>query len=76
MEENIKLIPRNGITIFQDEYSLTFLSPLSDYIDHLFVIYEDAYGDAVSGIMNKEMMMNFYDLDEKIIDKIFKKLGK
>jgi len=74
MEKNVKLIPRNGITIFQDENSLTFLPPLSDYKNYLFVIYEDAYGDAVSGMMNKEMIMNFYDLNEKLINKIFKKL--
>lgn len=74
MEEDIKLIPRNAITIFRDEHSLTFLPPLSDYDGYLFVIYEDPYGDDVTGMMNKEMIMNFYDLNEDIIDNIFKKL--
>lgn len=73
--EDIKLIPRNGITIFRDEHSLTFLPPLSDYNGYLFVIYEDPYGDAVTGMMNKKMMMDFYNLEEKIIDNIFNKLN-
>jgi hypothetical protein len=76
MEENINLIPRSGVTIFRDEHSLTFLSPLSDYENHLFVTYEDAYGDAISGMLSKEAIMDFYDLEEKIMDKIFKKLKK
>ena len=73
--EDVKFIPRNGITIFRDEHSLTFLPPLSDYQGYLFVIYEDAYGDAVSGMLNKEMINNFYDLDLKIINNIFNKLN-
>jgi len=71
MEENITLIPRNAITIFRDEHSLTFLPPLSDYRGYLYVIYEDPYGDTISGMMNKEMIMNFHNLDKTIIDNIF-----
>ena len=73
--EDVKFIPRNGITIFRDEHSLTFLPPLSDYKNHLFVIYEDAYGDAVSGMLSKTMINDFYQLEEKIIDDIFNKLN-
>lgn len=75
MSEDIKLIPRNGITIFRDEHSLTFLPPLSDYDGYLFVIYEDPYGDSVSGMMNKEMIMNFHQLDSETIDNIYFKFG-
>ena len=74
---DVKLNHRDAIAIFQNDNSLTFLTPLSGgYPDHLFVIYEDAFGDAVSGFMHKQTIQETYFLDEKTIIEIFNKLGR
>jgi len=71
----MKYTDRTIITIFQEDISYTFLKPFSgEYNDHLIVICEDAYGDFISGIMNKELVHEKYNIDEKIIKDIFNKL--
>lgn len=75
--EEIKLNNRKAVYLYQDDSSLTFIKPLSAYYnDHLIVIYEDAYGDAVSGVMHKKTINENYQLSIEVIDEIFEKLNK
>lgn len=75
--DEIKLNDRNALLLFQDDYSLTFIKPLSGYYnDQIIVIYEDAYGDAVSGLMNIKTIKDNYRLSSEAISEILKKLNK
>ena len=67
---------RTAITVFEDDTALTLVKPYSDeYKNMLFVIYEDAYGEA-TGILTK-----IDDLREKLglpteeFDAIIQQLG-
>ena len=73
---DINLNKRKATTLVQDDYALTFLRPFSDEHsdDHLFVMYEDAYGDTVSGMMHKKTIQDKYSLADETIIEIFKEL--
>ena len=44
-------IIRKAITISEDDWAITLLKPFSgQYQNHLFIINEDAYGDAIMTI--------------------------
>lgn len=76
MCDNIKLNNRKAITLIQEDSALTFLKPYSEeLIDHLFVVYEDAYGDTVSGLLHKNTIHEKYSLKNDMILKIFKNLN-
>jgi hypothetical protein len=72
--ENVVLNGRKAVTVLGEEAAaLTFIKPFSGgYENHLFVIHEDAYGDSVSGLMHKNNIIETYQINEKIIEKIFK----
>ena len=73
--ENEKLIIRNAITIYDDDNAISFLKPLSSSYDkYLFVIYEDAYGDAINTLMHVESIKKEYHLTDGTINNIIKKL--
>lgn len=48
---------RKAVTIYKDEIAYTFLRPLSgEHQKTLFVIFEDAFGEAVTQIMTKDQI--------------------
>ena len=58
---------RKAITIFDDDTAMTLVKPFSgEYRGQLFVIHEDAYGEAV-GIMTPidDIRKNFSGSDEE-----------
>lgn len=75
--DNVKFNDRNAVLIFQDDFSLTFIKPLSPhYDDQLIVIHEDAYGDAVSGLIHVKTIKDNYRLSSETISEILKKLNQ
>lgn len=74
--ESVVLNDRKAVTVMgEEDAALTFIKPFSGgYENHLFVIYEDAYGDTVSGLIHKNNIIETYQINEKIIEKIFKYL--
>ena len=65
-------VNRNAITIFDDETSMTLVKPYSlEYENMLFVIYEDAYGEAEGYLtpiteLRSKVSMNDYEFDKII----------
>ena len=75
MENNINLTKRKSISYVREDHALTFFKPFSsEHENHLFVIYEDAYGDTSNGLMHRKTIQENYSMDEEILIEIFKKL--
>jgi len=58
---------RKAITIFDEDTAMTLVKPFSaEYRNQLFVIHEDAYGEAI-GILTpvEELRRNFGGSDEE-----------
>ena len=52
--------------------TLTFLKPQSgEHENHLIVVYEDAYGDFSTGMMQKTTIQERYSLPEETLENIF-----
>ena len=55
--------------------TLTFLKPHSgEHENHLIVVYEDAYGDFSTGMMQKSTIQERYKLPEETLNDIFNTL--
>ena len=75
MDDKINLNDRKSIAYIREDHALTFFKPFSgEHENHLFVMYEDAYGDTASGMMHKKTIQENYSIDEEIITEIFKRL--
>lgn len=75
MNDDVKLSNRKSIAYIREDHALTFFKPFSaEHENHLFVIYEDAYGDTSNGLMHRKTIQENYSMDEEILTEIFKKL--
>jgi len=65
---------RPAITIFDEDTAITILKPYSgEYIDQLFILHEDAYGEAI-GMMTpiKDLRSKLNITDEEFDEILFK----
>ena len=69
-----ELNQRDARVLSMDEgfATLTFLKPQSgEHENHLIVVYEDAYGDFSTGMMQKTTIQERYSLPEETLENIF-----
>jgi len=68
-------VKRPAVTIYDEDWAITLLKPISgEYSNYLFVVHEDAYGEAV-GILTpiKELRTKLNMTDEEF-DEILSQL--
>jgi hypothetical protein len=71
----VKLNKRKAVTIINDDVSLTFLKPFSEeQNNHLFIIYEDAYGEAICDLMKTDEIILNHNLNKETIESIISEL--
>jgi hypothetical protein len=66
---------RKSITLINDDVAYTFIKPFSqEHGKSLFVIFEDAYGDAVFSIMKKNEIIEQLEIPEEKYEEIIKSI--
>jgi len=66
---------RNAITIFDEDSALTVLKPFSaEYKNMLFVIQEDAYGEATGILMTIDSLRQRLNVDESEFQELLNSL--
>jgi hypothetical protein len=66
---------RKAITIFDEDTALTLLRPYSDeYRNQLFVIHEDAYGEAVGMLTPIDELKTRLNITDEEFDEILNQL--
>lgn len=66
---------RKSITLVNDDVAYTFIKPFSQKQgESLFVVFEDAYGDAVFSIMTKKEIIEQLNVSEEKYVEIVKSI--
>jgi hypothetical protein len=66
---------RKAITISEEDWAITLLKPFSaEYSNQLFVIHEDAYGEAIGILTPISELRTKLNITEEEFDEILKQL--
>lgn len=67
---------RKAITIYDEDSAVTILKPLSgEHTNELFVVYEDAYGEATGVLAKMDDMKLSLNLTNEEFEEILKELS-
>lgn len=67
---------RKAVVVSEDDSAITLLKPYSgQYKNHLFVVHEDAYGEACMTIELIDDLRIRFSISDEEFDEILKELG-